>query len=97
MQILKEKKKKKNEENEERRRLEDEINKDKQIMMDRLQYIIKSDGEYTKEEINDYVFKGIKPKKKNKEEQSKSEENEKEEKEENNNNNNPAFITSLKQ
>ena len=32
-------------------RLEDKINKDKTIMMDRLQMIFQSDGEYSKEEI----------------------------------------------
>ncbi len=79
--------------------------KEKQIMMERLEYIMKSDGEYSKEEINDYVFKGIKPKKKKKEDQNKIEENnevnndknENEEEAENNNNNGNAFITSLKQ
>ncbi len=66
LQTLEEKKEKKNEEIEERKRLEDEINKDKQVMMDRLQIIMQSDGEYTKEDINNYVFNGIKPKKKKK-------------------------------
>ena len=94
---LKEKKQKKDEETEERRRLEDEINKDKQVMMNRLQAIFQSDGEYTKDEVNDYVFKGVKPKKKKKEEQNKSDmnndennnqnENENNEKNENNENN----------
>ena len=58
-------------------------------MMDRLQIIMQSDGEYTKEDINNYVFNGIKPKKKkndeqNKEEENKDENNEKENKDENN-------------
>ncbi len=107
-QELQEKIDKKNEENEERRRLEEEINKDRQVMMDRLQLILHSDVEYTKEEVNDYVFKGIKPKKKKKEEQNKNEENNgtnnekennedknKENKDENNDDN--AFITGLPQ
>ena len=107
-QELQEKVDKKNEENEERRRLEEEINKDRQVMMDRLQLILHSDGEYTKEEVNDYVFKGIKPKKKKKEEQNKNEENndinnEKENNEDKNKenedeyNDDNAFITGLPQ
>ena len=107
-QELQEKVDKKNEENEERRRLEEEINKDRQVMMDRLQLILHSDGEYNKEEVNDYVFKGIKPKKKKKEEQNKNEENndinnEKENNEDKNKenqdeyNDDNAFITGLPQ
>ncbi len=105
--MLQEKKEKKHEENEERRRLEDEINKDKQIMLERLQNILHNDGTFTKEEVNDYVFKGVFPKKIKKDEQNKNEENndannekEKEEKEEKNNkgkDDNDAFITSVPQ
>ena len=110
-QMLLEKQEKKKEEKEERRRLEDEINKDKQIMMERLQNILHTDEEFTKEEVNDYVFKGIYPKKMKKDEQNKNEENkdvnnEKETEEKNNKekkededeyNGNNAFITSVPQ
>jgi RPA family protein len=44
-------------------------------MMDRLQIILQSDGEYTKEEINDFVFNGKKPKKKKNDKLNKTEEN----------------------
>lgn len=36
-------------------------------MLNRLTYIMQSGGGYTKEEVNNYVFKGIKPQKKKKE------------------------------
>ena len=99
LQLLKEKQQQKDEENEERRRLEDKINKDKTIMMDRLQMIFQSDGDYSKEEINDFVFNGVKPKKNQKKEQNKNVENNAENNAENNEDNNgeKAFLTGLPQ
>ena len=82
-------------------------------MTERLQVIMQSDAELTKEEINNFVFKGIKPNKKkkrednqeiNKEEKEKEKEkkinnkNEKNDKEEENHTNEKkAFITSIEQ
>ena len=62
-------------------------------MMDRLNLILRSNEEYTKEEVNNFVFKGIKPKRKKLDEQ-KEEDKEKKDKDLNDNN---AFITSLPQ
>jgi hypothetical protein len=90
--MIQEKKKEKNDENDERKRLEEEISKDKQIMLNRLTYIMQSGGGYTKEEVNNYVFKGIKPQKKKKENNNnhsnKDKTSEKKNKED-------AFLTSL--
>ena len=61
LQLLQEKDQKKKDAYEERRRLENEVSKDKQVMLDRLQNIMQSDKELTKEDINNFVFKGIKP------------------------------------
>ena len=97
LELFHEKSKKKNEETVERKRLEEEINKHKQVMLERLQEIMDNEGDYTKEEINNYVFKGIKPKKSSKE--GKSEENssnENDKVDEGKNNGSNAFITDLK-
>ena len=99
-ELLQEKNQKKKEENTERKRLEEEINKNKQIMLERLQAIMKSEGNYTKEEVNNYVFKGIKPQRKNKEEKNEennNNNNEDDKMDEGKNNGNNAFITDLKQ
>jgi len=66
LQLLQEKNQKKKDAYEERRRLENEVNKDKQIMLDRLQNIMQSDKDLSKEDINNFVFKGIKPENKKK-------------------------------
>ena len=89
-ELLQEKKEKQNDEKEEIKRLENEINKDKQVMLNRLQKIMTKDEEYTKEEVNDYVFKGIKPQKKSKEGKNEESSND-----ENKGNGKNAFITSL--
>ena len=60
--LMKEKKEKEYEENAQKRKIKEEIIKDKQIMMERLKNIMQSGEEYTKEEVNDYVINGIKPK-----------------------------------
>jgi hypothetical protein len=60
--LMKEKKEKENEENAQKRRIKEEISKDKLMMMERLKNIMQSGEEYTKEEVNDYVINGIKPK-----------------------------------
>ena len=62
--ILREKKEKENEEKAEKKKIKEEINKDKQVMMERLKEIMKSGEEYSKDEINEYVLNGIKPKSK---------------------------------
>ena len=46
---------------EERKKMEQNLNNKKSIMLDRLNKIIRSDENYTKEEIIDYVFRDIKP------------------------------------
>ena len=46
---------------EERRKIGEELNYKKTIMLNRLGKIIRSNEQFTKEEINDYVFKNIKP------------------------------------
>ena len=62
-QLLKELKEKKIEEKVEQRKLKEEIHKDKQAMMERLKEIMGGYEIFTKDEINNYVFYGIKPKK----------------------------------
>ena len=57
-------------------------------MMDRLQNIMQSDKELTKEDINNFVFKGIKP-----DDNKKKDDNDKENNE-GQKNGNKAFITS---
>ena len=59
---MKEKKEKENEENAQKRKIKEEIIKDKQTMMERLRDIMKNGEGFTKEEINDYVLDGVKPK-----------------------------------
>ena len=61
-QLMKEKKEKENEENAQKKKIKEEIIKDKQIMMERLRDIMQSREEFTKEEINNYVLDGVKPK-----------------------------------
>ena len=58
---------KKIEEKVEQRKLREEIHKDKQAMMERLKDIMGGNEIFTKDEINDYVLNGIKPKKNKKE------------------------------
>lgn len=67
-QLFKELKEKKIEEKVEQRKLREEIHKDKQAMMERLKDIMGGNEIFTKDEINDYVLNGIKPKKNKKEE-----------------------------
>ena len=69
--LLLEKKEKELEENAQKRKIKEEITKDKQIMMERLKDIRNSGEEYTKEEVNEYVLNGIKPKTKKKEDKKK--------------------------
>ena len=95
MKLIDEKKEKQNEEKEEIKRLQEEINKDKLVMMNRLQTILTSDNEYTKDEVNNYVFKGIRPHKKTKEDKS-QESNDNDNDNENKGNGSKAFITGLK-
>ena len=59
---MKEKKEKENEENAQKKKIKEEIVKDKQIMMERLRDIMKNGEGLTKEEINDYVLDGVRPK-----------------------------------
>ena len=66
-QLIKEKKEKENEENAQKRLIRDEINKDKLAMMERLKDIMQTGEEYTKDEVNEYVLNGKKPKPKKKE------------------------------
>ena len=66
-QLFKELKEKKIEEKIEQRRMREEIQKDKQTMMERLQEIMGENEIFAKDEINDYVLYGIKPKKNKKE------------------------------
>ena len=65
-QFLKEKKEKENEDNIQKKKIRDEINRDRQSMLERLKEILKSREEYTKEEINEYVLNGTMPKSKKK-------------------------------
>ena len=63
-QLYNELKEKKFEELAEQRKMKEEINKDKQVMMERLKEIMNNNQKYTKDEVNDYVLNGIKPGKK---------------------------------
>ena len=55
---------------EERRKNEDEMNEKKNNMLKRLEKVIKSDKNMTKDEIMDYVINNIEPGNKNKEEEN---------------------------
>ena len=55
---------------EERRKNEDEMNEKKNTMLKRLEKVIKSDKNMTKDEIMDYVINNIEPGNKNKEEEN---------------------------
>ena len=46
---------------EERRKNEDEMNEKKNIMLKRLEQVIKSDKNMTKDEIMDYVINNVEP------------------------------------
>ena len=46
---------------EERKKMEQKLSNKKSIMLDRLNKIIRSDENFTKEEIIDYVFRDVKP------------------------------------
>ena len=61
-QLFKELKEKKIEEKVEQRKMREEIHKEKQAMMERLKELMGGNEIFTKDEINDYVFYGIKPK-----------------------------------
>jgi hypothetical protein len=67
-QLFKELKEKKIEEKVEQRKIREEILKDKQAMMERLKEIMGGNEIFTKDQINDYVFYGIKPKSNKKDE-----------------------------
>jgi len=47
--------------NMERQKLQEELNEEKQVMLNRLSKFLHSDKEHTKEEVYKYVFDGIKP------------------------------------
>ena len=70
-ELIKEKKEKEIKENNEKRKIKEDIIKDKQIMMERLKDIMNCGQEFTKDEVNDYVLNGIKPKIKTKEDENK--------------------------
>ena len=55
---------------EERRKMEEELNNQKSVMLHRLEDVIKSDKNMTKDEIMEYVLNDVKPGNKNKEEKN---------------------------
>ena len=63
-QLFKELKEKKIEEKFEQRKMREEIHKEKQAMMERIKEVMGGNEIFTKDEINNYVFYGVKTKKK---------------------------------
>ena len=80
--------------NMERQKLEEELNEEKQVMLNRLSKFLHSDKDHTKEEVYKYVFDGIKPADKDEKKEDNNNENEndynaqEEQKNENEGNNN---------